>query len=161
MITSKMLTWFSFDLARWASFWSKVTQFEVDLKVHQDKHFEHDSWWSLQKCDHLSVNMVFHWFDLVTYFFLPQMIQFQVCPRNHQDKHFEEDSGWLLQKNVTSRVFTRFSFDLAWWPSFKLDLEIIKATFWAWFMMTASKNVTFRVLTRFSFDFAWWPSFLT
>ena len=37
-------------------------------------------------------------------------------------------------KNVTARVLTRFSFDLAWWqlvfdpkwPSFQLDLEIIK-----------------------------------
>ena len=43
-------------------------------------------------------------------------------------------------KNVTSRVLTMFSFDLAWWPSFspqviqfRPDLEIIKTNIWSKF----------------------------
>ena len=49
-------------------------------------------------------------------------------------------------KNVTARVLTRFSADLArWpsfdpkWPSFELDLELIKTNILSKFMMIASK----------------------
>ena len=70
-------------------------------------------------------------------------------------------------KNVTSGVSTRFSFDLAWWPSFcpkwpsfKLDLEIIKKNILGRIHDDCFKNVTARVLKRSSFDLAWRPSFL-
>ena len=71
-------------------------------------------------------------------------------------------------KNVTARVLTRFSADLARdlvfdpkWPSFKLDLEIIKANILSKIHDDCLKNVTARVSTKFSADLAWWPSFLT
>ena len=53
-------------------------------------------------------------------------------PRNHQDKHFEQDSWWSLKKCDLER---HQGLLLIWpsnlvsdikWPSFKLDLEIIK-----------------------------------
>ena len=70
-------------------------------------------------------------------------------------------------KNVTTRVLTKFSADLAWWPSFgpkwpsfKLDLELIKTNILSKIHDDCSKNVTARVeLTRFSADLARWPSF--
>ena len=46
-----VLTKFSADFAWWPSFWSEVTQFLTWPRTHQDKHFEQDSWWLLQKCD--------------------------------------------------------------------------------------------------------------
>ena len=49
--------------------------------------------------------------------FLTQVTQFWIWPKNHQDKHFEQDSWWLLE-NVTARVITMISADLARWPSF-------------------------------------------
>ena len=65
-------------------------------------------------------------------------------------------------KNVTARVLTRFSADLARWPSFwhsfKLDLEI-KTNMLSKIHDDCLKNVTTRVLTRFSADLARWPSF--
>ena len=51
-VTARVLTRFSADLARWPSFWLQVTQFWTWPRNHQDKHFEHDSWWLLEKCDH-------------------------------------------------------------------------------------------------------------
>ena len=50
-VTARVLTRFSADLARWPSFWLQVTQFQTWPRNHQDKHFEQDSWWLLQKCD--------------------------------------------------------------------------------------------------------------
>ena len=44
-------------------------------------------------------------------------------------------------------------------PSFKFDLEIIKANILSMIHDAYLKNVTSRVLTRFSFDLAWWPIF--
>ena len=65
-VTLRVLTRFSADLARWPSFWLQVTQFGTWPRNHQDKHFEQDSWWLLQKCDRKSVNKVFCWFGPVT-----------------------------------------------------------------------------------------------
>ena len=68
-------------------------------------------------------------------------------------------------KNVTSRVVTRPSFDLAWWPSFwlqwpsfKPDLEI-KTNILSKIHDDCFINVTARVLTGFYTDVARWPSF--
>ena len=57
-------------------------------------------------------------------------------------------------KNVTARVLTRFSADLARFPSFELDLEIIKTNILSKIYDDCFKNVTARVLTRFSADLA-------
>ena len=43
------------------------------------------------------------------------------------------------------------------WPTFKLDLEIIKSNILSNIYDDCLKNVTTRVLTRFSADLAWWP----
>ena len=104
-------------------------------------------------------------FDLVWWpSFWPKVTQFQTWPRNHQDKHFEQDSWWLLQ-NCNPRVFTKFSFDLAWWPSFspkwpsfKLDLEIIKTKILSNIHDDYFKNITSGVL-RLYFELARCPSF--
>ena len=45
------------------------------------------------------------------------------------------------------------------WPSFELDLEIIKTNILSKIHDDCFKNVTARVLTRFSADLARWPSF--
>ena len=50
-VTTRVFTRFSADLAWWPSFWPQVTQFRTWPRYHQDKHFEQDSWWLLQKCD--------------------------------------------------------------------------------------------------------------
>ena len=45
------------------------------------------------------------------------------------------------------------------WPTFKLDLEIIKTNILSNIYDDYLKNVTSGVLTKFSADLAWWPSF--
>ena len=70
-------------------------------------------------------------------------------------------------KNVTVRVLTRFSADLAQWPSFwphvtqflRHILELIKTNILSKIHDYCFKNVTARVLTRFSAGLTWWPSF--
>ena len=49
-VTLGVLTRFSFDLAWWPSFLPQVAQFQTRPRNHQDKHFDQDSWWLLQKC---------------------------------------------------------------------------------------------------------------
>ena len=115
-VTSRASTRVTFDLARWPSFWYQVTQFKTRLRNHQDKHFEQYLWWLFKKCYLWSVNS----------FLL-------IWP------------GDLL-------------FD-PMWPSFELDLEIIKTNILSKIHDDCFKNVTARVLTRFSADLAQWPSF--
>ena len=50
-VTARVLTRFSADFALLPSFLSQVTQFQIWHRTHQDKHFEQDSWWLLQKYD--------------------------------------------------------------------------------------------------------------
>ena len=45
------------------------------------------------------------------------------------------------------------------WPSFELDLKIIKKNILSKIHDDCLKNVTARVITRFSADLAKWPSF--
>ena len=45
------------------------------------------------------------------------------------------------------------------WPSFKLDLEIIKTNMLSNIYGDYFKNVTSGVLTCFSTDLSWWPTF--
>ena len=87
-------------------------------------------------------------------------------PRNHQGKHFEQDSWWSLQKMWP--LEHQQGFPLIWpgdlvsdikWPSFKLNLEIIKTNILSNIYDDYLKNVTSGELTWFSFDLAWWPSF--
>ena len=91
-----------------------MNKIELDIENHQDKHFEQDSWWLLQKRDLKSVNKVFFKFVLVfdlkqpSFKFDLETIKTNILSKIHDD-YF---------KNVTSSVLTRFSFDLAWWPSF-------------------------------------------
>ena len=113
-MASRASTRFSFDLARWPSFWYQVTQFLTRPRNHQDEHFEQYLWWLFKKCDLWSFLLIWPG-DLV---FDPM------------------------------------------WPSFKLDLEIIKTNILSKIHDDCFKNVTTRVLTKFSADFAWWPSFL-
>ena len=116
-VTARVLTRFSADLAWWPSFWLQVTQFRIWSKNHQDKHFEQDSWWLLEKMWPL-----------------------------------ECKQGFLLI----------WPGDLVFdskWPSFELDLEIIKTNILSKFHDDCLKNVTARVLRRFSADLARWPSF--
>ena len=154
---------FSADLTWWPSFWPHMTQFRTWTRNHQDKHFEQDSWWLLQKFDHYSEQNFLIWpGDLV---FDPkwpsfeldlELIKTNILSKIHDD----------CFKNVTARVLTRFSADLAqWpsflsrWPSFELDLEIIKTNILSKVHDDCLKNVTARVLTKFSADLARWPSF--
>ena len=163
-VTARLLTRFSADLARWPSFQPPVNQFQTWPRTHQDKYFEQDSWWLLQKCDHYSVNKVS--LDLAWWpSFLPQVTQFQTWPRNHQDKQFEQDSWWLLEMWPLE---CWQGFPLIWpgdltfdpkWPTFELDLEIIKTNILSKIHDDCFKHVTARVSTRFSADLAWWPSF--
>ena len=48
-VTVRVMIRFSADLARWPSFWPKVTQFRIWPRNHQDKHFGQDSWWLLKQ----------------------------------------------------------------------------------------------------------------
>ena len=91
--TTRVLTRFSADFARWPSFWPQVTQFQTWPRNHQDKHFEQDSSWLLKKCDCSSVNKV---------------IKTNNLSKIHDD----------CFKHVTARVLTKFSADLARWCSF-------------------------------------------
>ena len=85
--TTRVITRFSADLARWLSFWTQVTQFQTWPRNHQDKHFEQDF-------DDFLKNVTA---KVLTKFsadlapwpsFLPQVTQFQTWPRTHQDKTF-------------------------------------------------------------------------
>ena len=48
-VTTRVLTRFSADLARWPSFWPQMTQFRTWHINHENKHFEQDSWWLLKQ----------------------------------------------------------------------------------------------------------------
>ena len=101
-LTARVLTRFSFDLAWWPSFWPKVIQFQTWPRNHQDKHFEQDSWWLLQKSD-----LVFD-SKLPSFKLDLEIIKTNILSKIHDD----------CFKNVTARVLTPFSFDLVQWPSF-------------------------------------------
>ena len=157
-MTTRVLTRFSADLARWPSFWPHVTQFRTCPRNHQDKYFEQDSWLFINETARVLTRFSA---DLARWpSFWTHETQFRTWPRNHQDKHFEQDS-WLFI-NVTARELTRFSGVLVFdpkWPSVELDLELIKTNILSTNHDHCLKDVTARVLTRFSFDLAWWPSF--
>ena len=108
---------FSADLAWWPSFWTHVTQFWSWPRNHQDKNFEQDSWWLLQKCWPLECQQGFLLIwpgDLV---FDPKWPSFKLdleITKTNMLSKIHDDC--LI--NVTTRVLTRFSADLARWPSF-------------------------------------------
>ena len=96
-VTARVLTSFSFDLARWPSFWPQVTQFQTWPRNHQDKNLSkiHDDCFKNVTAKVLTRFSA----DLARWpSFLPHVTQFQTWPRNHQDKHIEQDSWRLLQK---------------------------------------------------------------
>ena len=101
-----------------------------------------------------------------------QVTQFQTWPViNKMLSKIHDD----CLKNVTTRVLTRFSAvwpgDLVFgprWPSFELDLEIIKTNILSKTHDDCLKNVTARVLKFFAVTLIWpgdlvfypkWPSF--
>ena len=160
-VTSRASTRFSFDLARWPSFWYQVTQFKTRLRNHHDKHFEQYLWWLFQKCDLWSVNsFLLIWpGDLVFEAMWPSFeLDLEIIKTNILSKIHDD-----CFKNVTARVLTRFSADLATWPSFWPQVS----QFQTWprnhqdkhVHDDCLKNVTTRVLTRFSADLARRPSF--
>ena len=75
------------------------------------------------------------------------------------------DKNWT--KSVASRVFTRFFYDLAYWPSFWPNMTCIRT--WPRFHQCKhsdkfswqldAKNVACIVFTRFFYHLTYWPSF--
>ena len=65
-VTSEVSIMFSFDLARWPSFWHQVTQFKLDLEIIKMNILNNIYDDYFKKCDLRSVNRVFLWFCLVT-----------------------------------------------------------------------------------------------
>ena len=141
-----------------------MTQFYTRPRNHQDKHFEQYLWWLFKKCDLWSVNsFLLIWpghlvFDPMWPSF---KLDLEIIKTNILSK-IQDDCF----KNVTGRVLTRFSADLArWpsfyprWPSFKPDLKIIKTNILSKIHDDCLKNVTARLLTKFSADLARWLSF--
>ena len=141
-----------------------MTQFLTRPRNHQDKHFEQYLWWLFQKCDLWSVNsFLLIWpghlvFDprCSSFELHLEIITINILSKIHDD----------CFKNVTARVLTRFSADLARWPRFlppsepvSNNLEIIKTNMLSKIHDDRLKNVTTKVLTRFSADQARWPSF--
>ena len=114
-VTSRASTRFSFDLSRWPSFWYQVTQFQTRPRNHQDEHFEQYSWWLFKKCDLWSVNsfLLIRPGDLVIE---PLWSSFELDLEIIKTNILSKIHDWF--KNVTARVLTRFSADLARWPSF-------------------------------------------
>ena len=125
-VTSRVLTRFSFDLARWPNFRPQKTQFQNWPRNHPDKHFEQYSW-LLQNIT-LRVLTSFPLILPKYLVFDPNWLSFELDLES-STKTFQARFMmiWYL-KNVTSRVLTRFSFDLPWWPSFWH--QVIK--FWTW-----------------------------
>ena len=140
-----LLTRSCFDLAWWPSFLLQVTKFQSLPRNYQYKHFEQDSWWLLHKFDHQSVNKVLHLSSRQTFWARFMMIASKIWPLEWQLgflliwpgdlvfdpkwPSFEPDLKLIKTnilskvhddcfKNVTARVLPRFSFDLAWCPSF-------------------------------------------
>ena len=115
-VTSRVLTRSSFDLAWWSSFWLLVTQFQTWPRNHQEKHFEQDSWCLLMWPPECCQGFTLMWpGDLVfdpTWPHNLELIKTNILDKIHDD----------CFKIVTSRVLTRSSFDLAWWPSFWIQV---------------------------------------
>ena len=157
-----MLTRFSCDLAWWPSFsGSKWPSFELGLKIIKTNILSniHDDWlknvtWSLK--------FVFPLIwpgDLVSDSKWPnfeldlEIIKTNILSTIHDD-YF---------KNVASGVLTRFSVELAWWPSF--GPQVTQFQTWprnhqdkhfeqaSWLL----QKLTSIVLTIFSFELTWWP----
>ena len=115
-VTSRASTRFSFDLARWTSFLYQVTEFWTRPRNHQDKHFEQYLWWLFQKCDLWSFNsFLLIWpGHLVFDPMWPSVkLDLEIIKTNILSKIHDD-----CFKNVNARVLTRFSADLARWPSF-------------------------------------------
>ena len=164
-VTVRVLIRFYFDLAWWPSFspqvtqfwtWSRIIKANILSKIHDDC-FKNVTARVLTRFS----------FDLVWWpRFWPQVTQFLNGPRNHQDKHFGQNSWWLLKKMWSLEC--EQGLPLIWpgdlvfyskWPSFKLDLEIIKTNILSKIHDDCFINVTARVSTRFYTDLAKWPSF--
>ena len=160
-----MLTRFSTDLVRWPRFLPQVTQFRTWPRIIKTNILSkvHDE--CLKK---VTARVLTKFFSDLAWWpsFLPYMTQFQTWPRNHQGKHFGHNSWWSLQKcdlwcvkKVSPLIWLG---DLVFdpkWPSFKLDLEIIKANILSKIHDVCFINVTARELTRIYTDVAGWPSF--
>ena len=115
-VTARVLAWFPADLAWWPSFWLQVTQFQTWPRNHRQ-----------------------------TFWVRFMMIAWKMWP-------LECQQGFLLIW-LGDLVFD------SKWPSFELDLEIIKTNILSNIHDDCLNNVTARVLTRFSADLARWPSF--
>ena len=115
-VTSRASTSFPLIWPGELVFYIKWPNFKTRPRNHQDKHFEQYLWWLFQKCDIWSVNsFLLIWpghlvFDPMWPSFKLdlEIIKTNILSKIHDD----------CLKNVTARVLTRFSADLAQWPSF-------------------------------------------
>ena len=110
-VITRVLTRYSADLARWPSFWSRVTQFRTWPKIIKTNILNRIQDDCLKNVTARVITRFSA--DLAIWpSFWPQVTQFRTWLRNHQDEHFEQDSWWLL-KQVTPLLPRKFGVN---WP---------------------------------------------
>ena len=125
-MASRVFTRFFNDLTYWPCFWPDMTHIRTWPRYCQDDHSE-QVWWRLdQKCGlQCSQGFSMMWpTDLV---FDPTSPIFELnwdIVKMIILSKFDED--WT--KTMASRVFTRFFYDLTYWPCFWPDMTHI----WTW-----------------------------
>ena len=124
-VASRVFTRFFYDLTYWPTFWPDMTNIQTRPRYCQDKHSEQflikygRKLWPLE-CSH-GFSMIWPT-DLV----LDPMSPIFELDRDSVKmivlSKFDED--WT--KTVASRVFTRFFYDLTYWPTFWPDMTNIQ-----------------------------------
>ena len=138
--------------------WNKrhleIIKTNILSKIHDD-HFKNVT-------SRVSARFSFDWAWWPS--FWHQVTQFYTRPRNRQDTNILSNiyDDYLKKCDLWSVNSLICPGDLVFdpmWPSFELDLEIIKTNILGKIHDDCFKNVTSRVLKRSSFDLAWWPNF--
>ena len=124
-VASRVFTRFFFDLAYWPSFWPNMTHIWTWPRFHQYKQFWQIfmmigciMWPVLCSQDFSMIWPTDLLFDLTWPIFKLDLDIVKMIILSKFDKN------WT--KSVASRVFTRFFFDLAYWPSFWPDMTHIR-----------------------------------
>ena len=119
-MASRVFTRFFYDLTYWPPFWSSMTHILTWPRNCHNDHSEQVWWWLDEHCGLYSVHKVFQWFDLLIYF---------LTQHDPYSKLIQILSWWsfwarlsMIGPKLWPLVFTRFFYDLTYWPTFRPDM---------------------------------------
>ena len=164
--SSRVFTRFFYDLTYWPTFWPDMTHIQTWPRYYHDDHSEQVWWWLDHKLWPLECSQGFSMIWPTDLLFDPTWPIFEL------DRDIvmmiilsKFDDDWT--KTVASRMFTRFFYDLTYWPTFWSDMTHIQSwpTYYHYdhseqlWCNDWTKTVVSRVFTRFFYDLTYWPTF--